>query len=330
MGQKILNGTFGFLEQCRLPGSDKVAPHVIVGDEAFRLHKHILKPYTRKSARENPSEAVFNYRLFVLEELPKMISGLNSDDNDNDFNENRQQLQLDLHNNHNYDVDFIIPDCKESIGTKKAFLERHPIQPLGTNGKQMPFNPSKLYYRALPNGEKILRKSLSYSSILNKIFCASCMVFSDKTSNVSPFVNGYTIKAKHVYKAAEEHENSKTHRHAISAALQCSMSKDIGSLIDRDLTFKRMKEIEQRRLVLKRLIDIIIFIGRQGFPFRGKEEGAHSLNKKGNHGNFLELVLLLADYDSVLRVHLDHEAPGFGDLGQASRHVLRLQLRTLC
>jgi len=29
------------------------------------------------------------------------------------------------------------------------------------------------------------------------------------------------------------------------------------------------------------------------------------LNKKGNHGNFLELVLLLAHYDSVLRVHLD-------------------------
>jgi len=51
IGQKILNGTFGFPEQCQLPGSDKVAPHVIVCDEAFRFHKHILKPYTRKSAR---------------------------------------------------------------------------------------------------------------------------------------------------------------------------------------------------------------------------------------------------------------------------------------
>lgn len=54
MGQKILNRTFGFPEQCQLPGSDKVAPHVFVVDEAFRLHKHILKPYTRKSAIENP------------------------------------------------------------------------------------------------------------------------------------------------------------------------------------------------------------------------------------------------------------------------------------
>ncbi|KAL4143955.1 hypothetical protein QTP88_006203 [Uroleucon formosanum] len=227
--------------------------------------------------------------------------GLNFDDSENDFNKNRRQLQLDLHSNQNYDVDFITPDCKECIGTKKAFLERHPIQPIGSNGKQIPFNPSKLYYRALPNGEKILKKWISYSSILNKIFCANCMMFS----NDSPFVNGYTIKTKHVYKAAEEHENSKTHQQAISAALQCAMSKDICSLIDRDLTFKRLKEIEQRRLDLKRLIDIIIFIGRQGSPFRGKEEGAHSLNKKGNHGNFLELVLLLADYDSVLRVHLN-------------------------
>lgn len=130
------------------------------------------------------------------------------------------------------------------------------------------------------------------------------MVFSDRSSNDSPFINGYTIKAKRVYKAAEDHGNSKTHQQVISAALQCTMNKDIGSLINRDLTFKRLKEIEQGRLVLKRLIDIIIFIGYQGLPFRGKEEGAHSLNKKGNHGSFLELVLLLADYDSVLHVHL--------------------------
>ncbi|XP_015363535.1 PREDICTED: uncharacterized protein LOC107161582 [Diuraphis noxia] len=76
MGQKILNGTFGFPEQCQLPGSDKVAPHVIVGDEAFRLHKHILKPYTRKSARENPSKTVFNYRLSRARRVTENAFGL--------------------------------------------------------------------------------------------------------------------------------------------------------------------------------------------------------------------------------------------------------------
>jgi len=43
MGKQILNGTFKFPKDCNLPGSDKVAPHVIVGDEAFRLHKHIIR-----------------------------------------------------------------------------------------------------------------------------------------------------------------------------------------------------------------------------------------------------------------------------------------------
>lgn len=100
------------------------------------------------------------------------------------------------------------------------------------------------------------------------------MVFSERSSNDSPFVNGYIIKAKHVYKATEVHVNSKTHQLAISVALHCLLSRDIGSSINRDLTFKRAKKVEQRRLVLKRLIDIILFIGQQGLPFRGKEEGA--------------------------------------------------------
>lgn len=74
----------------------------------------------------------FNFNLCYFK-------GLNLDDSENDFNKNRHQLQLDLHNNHNYDVDFIIPHCNKSIGTKKPFLERHPIQPLESNGKQMHF-----------------------------------------------------------------------------------------------------------------------------------------------------------------------------------------------
>lgn len=63
MGQQVLNGSFRFPQPSKLPGSDKIVPYVIVGDEAFRLHKHIMKLYTRKSVRDNHSETVFNYRL---------------------------------------------------------------------------------------------------------------------------------------------------------------------------------------------------------------------------------------------------------------------------
>jgi hypothetical protein len=104
-----------------------------------------------------------------------------------------------------------------------------------------------------------MRKWLSSSTLLNKIFCASCMVFSDLKLNESPFAKGHINNFKYVYKAVEDHENSKSHQQAVSAALQCSMSKDISTLINRNMAFKHLKEVEQRRLVIKRLIDIIFF-----------------------------------------------------------------------
>lgn len=76
MGQQVLNGSFGFPEPSKLPGSDKIVPYVIVGDEAFRLHKHIMKSYTRKSARENHSETVFNYRLSRARRVTENAFGL--------------------------------------------------------------------------------------------------------------------------------------------------------------------------------------------------------------------------------------------------------------
>jgi len=47
-----------------------------------------------------------------------------------------------------------------------------------------------------------------------------------------------------------------------------------------DIMAKRALEIETRRKVLERLIDIILFISRQGIPYRGKQEEAHSLNNE--------------------------------------------------
>lgn len=63
IGKQVLNKSFDFLEDSTLPGSSVVVPHVIVGDEAFRLHKHIMKPYTKKAGRNDITKTVFNYRL---------------------------------------------------------------------------------------------------------------------------------------------------------------------------------------------------------------------------------------------------------------------------
>ncbi|KAK0134421.1 Zinc finger MYM-type protein 1 [Merluccius polli] len=52
---------------------------------------------------------------------------------------------------------------------------------------------------------------------------------------------------------------------------------------------------------MRRLIDITLYLARQNGAFRGQNESNTSLNK----GNFLELVQLLSNYDSI-KMHLDH------------------------
>ncbi len=53
--------------------------------------------------------------------------------------------------------------------------------------------------------------------------------------------------------------------------------------------------------MLSRLIEITLFLARQGMSFRGDDETSLSQNQ----GNFLELVELFSKYDSVIKLHLD-------------------------
>lgn len=76
MGKKILEGSFGFPEAKQLPGSSKILPHVIVGDEAFRLHTHIMKPYTRQASRDDKTKSIFNYRLSRARRVTENAFGL--------------------------------------------------------------------------------------------------------------------------------------------------------------------------------------------------------------------------------------------------------------
>ena len=130
---------------------------------------------------------------------------------------------------------FVSPNINDPITLKKSFWKQHPIQVTELQGKRLPFEPSKLYYRTLPNGEKIKRKWLSYSVELNKVFCASCMAFGDKDHRESLFVTGHDVLAKHIYKAIEVHENARSHQDAVTAALQSCCSGDIDTLLSSNL-----------------------------------------------------------------------------------------------
>lgn len=75
MGIQILEGNI-FPPATQLPSSEVSLPFVIVGDEAFRLHRHILKPYSRSAAQIDRSKSLFNYRLSCARRVSENAFGL--------------------------------------------------------------------------------------------------------------------------------------------------------------------------------------------------------------------------------------------------------------
>ena len=202
---------------------------------------------------------------------------------------------------------FIRPTNSSSVEIKLDFLNLHPIQPIPLNGKSVDFH--RIYNRILSNGDVMNRKWISFSIDTQYMYCSSCMAFSTTYGQETKFITGYLAcikKNKSLYQDIERHEKSKIHENSSLAVLRAIASNDIGNLINRNVFSQHAKEVKNRREILKRLIDIVLFIGTQGIPYRGKEEGAYSLvNRTQNHGNFLELVLLMSKYDKILNDHVD-------------------------
>ena len=59
--QHIEDGTLGLPAPRPLPGDDKPVPFYIVGDDAFALKEHLMKPYSNRGLTKE--ERIFNYRL---------------------------------------------------------------------------------------------------------------------------------------------------------------------------------------------------------------------------------------------------------------------------
>ncbi len=69
----------------------------------------------------------------------------------------------------------------------------------------------------------------------------------------------------------------------------------------------RAEQVKKKRQVMERIVDVVNVIGKCGLSYRGdKEEAGYSLeNLAVNHGNVLELILLLSRYDICLQQHVN-------------------------
>lgn len=141
---------------------------------------------------------------------------------------------------------------------------------------------------------------LTGCSVKNKMYCYVCILFDSKdtewcTEGISDLSNLIKKAVKH--QSSKEHLKNKEsfqmlgkHRieHAISEALRLS-------------NLRHNETVSLNRQILRRIIQAIIFLCKQELPFRGhlEDESSH------NRGNYLELLNLLAQNESLMRDHLE-------------------------
>lgn len=75
VGREIYSGRL-FPPDEVLPNSNKKLPYVVIGDEAFRLHKHLMKPYSKLSSRADRRKTIYNYRLCRARRVTENAFGL--------------------------------------------------------------------------------------------------------------------------------------------------------------------------------------------------------------------------------------------------------------
>ncbi|KAF0748187.1 RNA-directed DNA polymerase from mobile element jockey [Aphis craccivora] len=102
-----------------------------------------------------------------------------------------------------------------------------------------------------------------------------------------------------------DHENSRNHYHYVYTYMMHTKEKSIDVLLFKYQLTKRMQEVGHRRMIFQRIVDVIKLIGKRGLSSQGAYESAKDLaNINVSHGNFLDILLLLAKYDAPLDEHI--------------------------
>ena len=148
--------------------------------------------------------------------------------------------------------------------TLQSFFKFHPIQPSASE-TDLPFtNAHRVFFRS--NG--INRNWVSYCKESKALFCTVCLAYG-KTDNMNSFTAGMN-SWKHVHQRIEEHENSKYHEKCVEAHIMSVSERDIDSILFSQQNKKRYQQVQEKRQVLEREIEILKMIGKRGLRYRSK------------------------------------------------------------
>lgn len=137
---------------------------------------------------------------------------------------------------------------------------------------------------------------LEYSAEVEKAFCFVCRNFGLKEcreQNEKFVVSGFD-KWKKLSESLKKHDKSAHHTQSFQTYKMYKISsQNVHSHIIQQHTL----QINEHREYIKKVIDILLLLARQGLPLRGHRESETCRNR----GNFLELAEHSAKYDSSFK-----------------------------
>ena len=127
-----------------------------------------------------------------------------------------------------------------------------------------------------------------------KLYCWECLLFATDRLGVWSHTGFANLSC--LTKAAGRHQSTAGHLQA-TTRVDLQLNEQV-----RRETELHNEKVKKNREILKRLIDCVIFLGKQELSFRGHDESAGSANR----GNYLELLSFLAENNTDLHYHPVH------------------------
>ena len=134
----------------------------------------------------------------------------------------------------------------------------------------------------------------------NKLFCWPCLLFINEKGVWNK--NGFA-DLNNLHKVVKRHIMSKNHLQAVIKEKVFGKTR-IEHALDKQLELSNRQHnelVDKNREILKRLVDIVCFLGQHELGFRGHNETCFAAKR----GNFLDLVSLIAKYDVCLKNHIE-------------------------
>ncbi|KAL5239451.1 hypothetical protein ACI65C_006861 [Semiaphis heraclei] len=196
-----------------------------------------------------------------------------------------------------------------SYELKKYFFSMGPCQPSALELMNKIFPQKKdsqdvmrsfhetYYHRKIEDGKFVKRLWLSYSSSQDRFYCITCKLFGLPKAKKMFLADEGSNDYKNIKRTIETHESFP--EHLTSEIARGMYEKNLR--IDTGMYERANRKVAENRQIVSVIIVALIFTARQNIALRGHNE-KYTLT---NRDNFLELCSLLANYNPILKLHLE-------------------------